>query len=122
MTPAARASAAIEILADTEARAQAQEAEANAAQIAARLGLGDGAALQIEGVPEVANAKAANDLAQSEFDRARMNLPRRFRAGAERFDLAASALARERLRHLAAARILDADEQNTFHAIKIAWP
>jgi membrane fusion protein, multidrug efflux system len=59
-------------IADTEVRAQAQEAEANAAQIEARLGLGDGGTFQIDRVPEVANAKAANDLAQADFERARM--------------------------------------------------
>jgi RND family efflux transporter MFP subunit len=59
-------------IADTEVRAQAQEAEANAGQIEARLGLGDSGAFDIDRVPEVANAKAANELAQAEFERARM--------------------------------------------------
>jgi RND family efflux transporter MFP subunit len=59
-------------IADTEVRAQAQEAEANASQIAARLELSDGSALDIDRVPEVASARASSDLAQADFDRARM--------------------------------------------------
>ena len=59
-------------IADTEVRAQADEAEANAAQIEARLGVGGNAPLQIDQVPEVANARASNDLAQADFERARM--------------------------------------------------
>ena len=57
-------------IASTEVEAQAREAEANAAQIEARLGLQGGAAFDPERVPEVANAKVAHDLAQSEFTRA----------------------------------------------------
>jgi RND family efflux transporter MFP subunit len=57
-------------IASTEVEAQAREAEANAAQIEARLGLAGGAAFDPERVPEVANAKAAYDLAQNEFNRA----------------------------------------------------
>lgn len=59
-------------IADTEVRAQAEEAEANAGQIEARLGIAGNAPLQIDQVPEVANARASNDLAQADFDRARM--------------------------------------------------
>src|SRR5207247_9153178 len=44
---------------------------ANAAQIEARLGLADGA-FQIDRVPEVANARASSELAQTDFDRIRM--------------------------------------------------
>ena len=58
-------------IADVEVRAQAQEAEANAGQIEARLGLTDGGRFEIDRVPEVANAKAAYDLAQADFERAR---------------------------------------------------
>jgi RND family efflux transporter MFP subunit len=54
----------------TEVEAQAREAEANAAQIEARLGLDGGAAFDIERVPEVANARAAYQLAKNEFGRA----------------------------------------------------
>jgi len=53
----------------TETNAQLREAEANAAQIEARLGLTRGTALDVDAVPEVQNAKAAYDLAQSEFGR-----------------------------------------------------
>jgi membrane fusion protein (multidrug efflux system) len=65
-------------IAETEVRAQAEEAGANAAQLEARLGLaGGGAAFEIDRVPEVANARAAADLAQADFDRARMLLDRK---------------------------------------------
>ena len=59
-------------ISDTEVRAQVQEAEANAAQIQARLAFGAGAAFDIDRVPEVANAKASDDPAQADFARARM--------------------------------------------------
>ena len=57
-------------IASTDVEAQAREAEANAAQIEARLGLAGGAVFDVERVPEVANAKAAYQLAQSDFGRA----------------------------------------------------
>jgi RND family efflux transporter MFP subunit len=53
-----------------EAEAQAREAQANAAQIEARLGLTGGAAFELERVPEVASAKASYELARNEFNRA----------------------------------------------------
>jgi len=59
-------------ISDTEARASVQEAEANAAQIQARLGFGANGSYEIDRVPEVANAKASDDLAQSDLARARM--------------------------------------------------
>ena len=62
---------------DVEVRAQAQEAEANTGQIEARLGLTDGGRFEIDRVPEVANAKAAYDLAQADFERAQMLLDRK---------------------------------------------
>jgi RND family efflux transporter MFP subunit len=65
-----RANDALIQIASTDVEAQAQEAQANAAQIEARLGLDGGAAFDAERVPEVANAKASYDLAQSEFGRA----------------------------------------------------
>ena len=65
-----RANDALIQIASTDVEAQAREAEANAAQIEARLGLDGGAAFDPERVPEVANAKAAYALAQSEFSRA----------------------------------------------------
>ncbi|MGQ0737060.1 MAG: efflux RND transporter periplasmic adaptor subunit [Acidobacteriota bacterium] len=56
----------------TDADAQAREAEANAAQIEARLGTGGGTAFDVERVPEVANARASFDLAITEFARIKM--------------------------------------------------
>lgn len=53
----------------TEADAQLREAQANAAQIEARLGIGGDASLDVNKVPEVQTAKASYDLAQSEFER-----------------------------------------------------
>ena len=53
----------------TEASAQLDEAEANAAQIAARLGLTVEQAFDVKRVPDVMNAKASLDLAESEFAR-----------------------------------------------------
>ncbi len=64
-------------IAETEVRAQADEAAANAAQIEARLGVAGGAAFDAERVPEVANARAASALAQADFDRARMLVERK---------------------------------------------
>ena len=57
-------------IAATEAEAQATEAQANAAQIEARLGIADGTPFDVERVPEVANAKAAFELARTDFERA----------------------------------------------------
>ena len=67
---AVRAGDALIQIAATEVDAQAREAQANAAQIEARLGLDGGAAFDLERVPEVANAKAAYELARNEFSRA----------------------------------------------------
>ena len=53
----------------TESDAQVKEAEANAAQLEARLGLTAGQPLNVSGVPEVQQAKAALDLASSEHAR-----------------------------------------------------
>ena len=54
-----------------EVAAQADEAQANVAQIEARLGIAGGEAFDVERVPEVASAKASHQLAVSELDRAR---------------------------------------------------
>lgn len=54
-----------------EATAQLQEAEANAAQIEARLGLHPGITFDPMVVPDVMNAKASLDLAEAEFTRMR---------------------------------------------------
>jgi RND family efflux transporter MFP subunit len=59
-------------LAASEGEAQAVEAQANAAQIEARLGIANGAVFAVERVPEVANARATLQLARTEFERARM--------------------------------------------------
>lgn len=59
-------------IADAEVSAQAREADANAAQIEARLGTASGGSFEAERVPEVANARANFELAKTEFERARM--------------------------------------------------
>ena len=56
-------------LSAAETDAQLKEAEANAAQIEARLGITAAAAFDVNAVPEVQNAKAGADLAQAEFAR-----------------------------------------------------
>ena len=64
-------------ISSTETDAQVKEAEANAAQIEARLGITGGAALDVNAVPEVQNAKAGADLAQAEFARIKSLLDQR---------------------------------------------
>jgi RND family efflux transporter MFP subunit len=59
-------------IAAAEGEAQVQEAQANAAQIEARLGITAGDAFSVERVPEVANALATLQLSKTEFERARM--------------------------------------------------
>jgi RND family efflux transporter MFP subunit len=66
-----------------EVSAQADEAEANVAQIEARLGLIGGAALEVERVPEVASAKAAHQLAVTELARAKQLSEQRLLSAAE---------------------------------------
>lgn len=56
-------------LSATETDAQLKEAEANAAQIEARLGLTADHGFDVNAVPEVQNAKAGYELATSEFTR-----------------------------------------------------
>ncbi|HWF85191.1 MAG TPA: efflux RND transporter periplasmic adaptor subunit [Vicinamibacterales bacterium] len=63
-------------LSDTETDAQAKEAEANAAQIEARLGIA-AAPFDVNAVPEVQSAKASYELTQSEFDRIQSLLAQR---------------------------------------------
>jgi RND family efflux transporter MFP subunit len=53
----------------SETSAQLQEAEANAGQIEARLGLAPGQAFDPKRVPDVLNAQASLDLAEAEFAR-----------------------------------------------------
>jgi membrane fusion protein, multidrug efflux system len=57
--------------------AQLKEAEANAAQIEARLGITAGTPFDINAVPEVQNAKSSFELAQSEFTRIKSLLDQR---------------------------------------------
>jgi membrane fusion protein, multidrug efflux system len=64
-------------ISSTETDAQVKEAEANAAQLEARLGITGGAALDVNAVPEVQNAKASADLAQAEFARIKSLLDQR---------------------------------------------
>jgi membrane fusion protein, multidrug efflux system len=64
-------------LSDTETGAQAAEAEANAAQIEARLGLAGDATFDANAVPEVQSAKATYELARSEFARVESLLAQR---------------------------------------------
>ena len=64
-------------LSPVETDAQLKEAEANAAQIEARLGLQAGAPFDVNAVPEVQNARATYELAQSEFARIKSLLDQR---------------------------------------------
>ena len=75
-TPIATGSPLIHLSA-AETDAQLKEAEANAAQIEARLGMTSGGALDVNAVPEVQNAKASYDLAESEFNRIKSLLDQR---------------------------------------------
>jgi RND family efflux transporter MFP subunit len=72
-------------IAATEVQAQAQEADANVAQIQARLGQPEGK-LDIDVVPEVASAKATHDLAQADFKRSQMLFDKKLVSQSE-FDL-----------------------------------
>lgn len=65
------ASDALVRLLASEGEAQAIEAQANAAQIEARLGIANGAPFTVERVPEVANAQATVQLQRTEFARAK---------------------------------------------------
>jgi RND family efflux transporter MFP subunit len=60
-----------------ETDAQVKEAEANAAQIEARLGLSANSTFDVDAVPEVQTAKSSFDLAQSEFTRIQSLLEQR---------------------------------------------
>ena len=75
-TPVA-AGAELVRVSSTETDAQLKEAEANAAQIEARLGIAQGAAFDVNAVPEVQNARASYELAQSEFARIKSLLDQR---------------------------------------------
>lgn len=64
-------------LSGAETTAQLQEADANAGQIEARLGLAAGEAFDPQRVPEVMNARAAFSLAEAEFARIQSLLDQR---------------------------------------------
>ncbi len=64
--------AALIRIADADVAAQAREADANAAQIEARLGTASGGDFEVDRVPEVANARANYDLTRTEFERTKM--------------------------------------------------
>ena len=70
-------------IAATEAEAQADEAQANAAQLEARLAITGGTPFVVDRVPEVASARATADLAQSEFERSEMLMQRQLVSRAE---------------------------------------
>src|SRR5207244_10780273 len=57
--------------------AKLKEAEANAAQLEARLGITSGGGFDVNAVPEVQNAKATAELTQSEFTRIKSLLDQR---------------------------------------------
>jgi len=67
----------------TEADAQLREAEANAGQIEARLGLTAGQAFDPSRVPEVLNAKASLEWAEADFNRIKALLDQRVVSQAE---------------------------------------
>jgi RND family efflux transporter MFP subunit len=75
-TPVTAGAELVRVL-STETDAQLKEAEANAAQIEARLGLTSGGPFDVNAVPEVQNAKASYELAQSEFNRIKSLLDQR---------------------------------------------
>jgi RND family efflux transporter MFP subunit len=70
-------------IASDEADAQAREAEANAAQVEARLAMAGSDRLDVERVPEVANARAAADQAQADFERTQVLMAGRLISAAE---------------------------------------
>jgi RND family efflux transporter MFP subunit len=74
--------ALIRIAAD-EVEAQVQEANANAAQIVARLGQPDGEGFNVDRVPEVAAARANRDLARAELERVTVLFERKLVSRAE---------------------------------------
>ena len=75
-TPVAQGAELIRI-SPTETEAQMKEADANAAQIEARLGMTANTSFDVNAVPEVENAKASYALAQSEFARIKSLLDER---------------------------------------------
>lgn len=70
-------------IAATEAEAQADEAQANAAQLEARLAISTATPFAVDRVPEVASARATADLAQADFERVEMLMQRQIVSRAE---------------------------------------
>jgi RND family efflux transporter MFP subunit len=70
-------------IADVEVAAQMREADANAGQIEARLGTTSSGVFEVERVAEVANARAAYELARTDFARTKMLQERQLVSRAE---------------------------------------
>jgi membrane fusion protein (multidrug efflux system) len=70
-------------LAQIEAQAGAADAEANVAQLEARLAIAPGEPFDVEKVPEVMSAKASRELAEAEFARIRSLLDQKVVSQAE---------------------------------------
>lgn len=93
-----RVGAGVELIriSGAEVSAQADEAQANVAQIEARLGIASGEPFDVERVPEVASAKASHQLAVTELNRARQLSEQRLLSAAEFDQRAAQAEAAAR--------------------------
>lgn len=102
-------------VADTEVGAQAQEAEANARQIEARLAIVNGGTFEMDKVPEVASARAAADLAQADFDRARMLVERKLLSQAD-FDRSRTQAESTRRQYEAARNTMEQQYQSLIAA------
>jgi membrane fusion protein, multidrug efflux system len=89
-----------------ETSAQLQEAEANASQIEARLGLHAGQQFNPETVPDVMNARAALDLAQAEFDRIKSLLDQKVVSQSE-FDQRRTQVEAARQQHQSAKNVAE---------------
>ncbi len=90
----------------SETSAQLQEAQANAAQIEARLGLNGGTAFDRTQVPDVMNAKASLDLAEAEFNRMKSLLEQKVISQSE-FDQRRTQLEAARQSYQAAQNMAD---------------
>jgi membrane fusion protein (multidrug efflux system) len=88
-------------LSATEADASLREADANAAQLEARLGLATGQAFDPSRVPEVLNAKASVDWAEADFNRIKSLLDQKVVSQAE-YDQKLTAVNATRQQYLAA--------------------
>jgi RND family efflux transporter MFP subunit len=89
-----------------ETSAQLQEADANAAQIEARLGLAPGQTFDRMRVPDVMNAKASLDLAEAEFNRMKALLEQKVISQSE-FDQRRTQLEAARQNYQAAQNVAD---------------